>query len=136
MLKWAGLIISILLAVTTLVTTFGYASLTLGSHLFEVSEGAIGFLGNVKTDPAFQLGWLPSFGIIGLPVFTRSPLYFGWNVRLPFWIPFLVVSIPTYILWRRDRRKPEGCCQECGYDLTGNVSGVCPECGSKTGGQP
>ena len=45
-MKWAGLIISILLAETTLVTTFGYASLTLGSHLFEVSEGAIGFLGN------------------------------------------------------------------------------------------
>ena len=22
-----------------------------------------------------------------------------------------------------------GCCYKCGYDLTGNVSGVCPECG-------
>ena len=22
-------------------------------------------------------------------------------------------------------------CQSCGYDLTGNVSGVCPECGNK-----
>ena len=29
---------------------------------------------------------------------------------------------------RRDRRKA-GQCQDCGYDLTGNESGACPECG-------
>ncbi|MCP4251307.1 MAG: hypothetical protein GY778_30090 [bacterium] len=28
------------------------------------------------------------------------------------------------------RRKPRpGRCDQCGYDLTGNVSGRCPECG-------
>lgn len=26
---------------------------------------------------------------------------------------------------------PPGCCQRCGYDLTGNLSGICPECGSR-----
>ena len=26
-------------------------------------------------------------------------------------------------------RKAKGLCVGCGYDLTGNVSGVCPECG-------
>ena len=31
---------------------------------------------------------------------------------------------------RRVQRYPSDQCQECGYDLTGNVSGVCPECGS------
>jgi hypothetical protein len=30
---------------------------------------------------------------------------------------------------RRGRRVSRGRCQLCGYDLTGNVSGVCPECG-------
>jgi hypothetical protein len=25
----------------------------------------------------------------------------------------------------------DGLCQECGYNLTGNVSGICPECGTK-----
>lgn len=24
-------------------------------------------------------------------------------------------------------------CERCGYDLTGNVSGVCPECGNPVG---
>lgn len=32
-------------------------------------------------------------------------------------------------------RRPvlSGCCRQCGYNLTGNVSGVCPECGTTTG---
>ena len=38
-------------------------------------------------------------------------------------IPFAVG--PT-IRWRRKRR---GCCVDCGYDLSGNRSGRCPECG-------
>ena len=36
---------------------------------------------------------------------------------------------------RRWSRQRHGRCRECGYDLTGNVSGVCPECGTATGGR-
>lgn len=32
---------------------------------------------------------------------------------------------------RRSRRISQGLCPACGYDLTGNVSGVCPECGAR-----
>lgn len=33
---------------------------------------------------------------------------------------------------RKHKRKiPHGHCQNCGYDLTGNVSGRCSECGMK-----
>ena len=52
---------------------------------------------------------------------------------LPLWLPFLIVATPTAILWVRDRRPkhyPPGHCRFCGYDLTGNVSGTCPECGT------
>jgi hypothetical protein len=28
-------------------------------------------------------------------------------------------------------RRQTGLCQKCGYNLTGNTSGVCPECGEK-----
>ncbi len=35
--------------------------------------------------------------------------------------------------WRRNRLQPPGTCRECGYDLTGNESGVCPECGMAIG---
>lgn len=67
------------------------------------------------------LRWSPTIQVINGVTFC----YF------PFWMPILVLCIPTAIIWRRDRRHPEGHCQGCGYDLTGNVSGVCSECGSK-----
>ena len=30
-----------------------------------------------------------------------------------------------------DQRRKSGQCLHCGYDLTGNLSGTCPECGSR-----
>lgn len=46
----------------------------------------------------------------------------------------VLTAYPTVTIlrgpWRRHRRRKEGLCMACGYDLTGNVSGICPECGS------
>ncbi|NLE59111.1 MAG: hypothetical protein GX616_12175 [Planctomycetes bacterium] len=45
-----------------------------------------------------------------------------------------VVALMTIVLTRLIYPPPAikpGCCAKCGYDLTGNVSGVCPECGEK-----
>ena len=36
----------------------------------------------------------------------------------------------------RGYRLRHGLCLACGYDLTGNVSGTCPECGSPTWPMP
>ena len=51
------------------------------------------------------------------------------NFSLPLWLPFAATIFPTTVLWYRDRRavKP-GHCLRCGYNLTGNESGICPEC--------
>ncbi len=65
-----------------------------------------------------------------------------WGVsssQVPFWFPFLLIAAPTGILWYRDRHHIQpGHCQKCGYNLTGNTSGKCPECGTacdvQTGG--
>ena len=51
------------------------------------------------------------------------------GIAVPYWLVFLPAILFTAILWRGDRRPPRGHCQECGYNLTGNVTGVCPECG-------
>jgi hypothetical protein len=53
------------------------------------------------------------------------------QVLLPIWIPLSLVALPTlYSFWHARKRKKPGLCQVCLYDLTGNVSGICPECGS------
>jgi len=44
-----------------------------------------------------------------------------------------LVAIP-YL--RRYRRRKLGLCVECTYDLTGNTSGVCPECGTPVEAEP
>ena len=45
----------------------------------------------------------------------------------------LLVVYPLFTVgrrrWRAMRRPPEGCCTTCGYNLQGNQTGVCPECG-------
>ncbi len=50
---------------------------------------------------------------------------------VPDWVLMLVFGIPYLaIIWWPRRRSPlPGHCVSCGYDLTGNVSGRCPECG-------
>ena len=50
----------------------------------------------------------------------------------------LAAAIPTYLAWRKIYRPypqyPPGHCRKCGYDLTGNVTGKCSECGAETEG--
>lgn len=43
----------------------------------------------------------------------------------------MAVASLVLIYWPR-RRRNLGVCQRCGYDLRGNVSGICPECGLLT----
>lgn len=64
-----------------------------------------------------------------------------WQVKSPgvvISIPYLVIPLaawPIVTLVSRFRikllRQKKGQCVSCGYDLTGNTSGVCPECGAR-----
>ena len=56
------------------------------------------------------------------------------GVMFPLWAPCLVLAVyPTIAFirgpYRRYRRRKKGLCLKCGYNLTGNISGICPECG-------
>ena len=70
-----------------------------------------------------------SFGVF-LPYHTlRAGAMVSYS--LPLWIPFLAIVIPTAILWHLERRERlAGHCPTCNYNLTGNTSGICPECGT------
>lgn len=56
-----------------------------------------------------------------------------------YYIPLLFVTIVTLVLailgfWMSRARPQPGCCRKCGYDLRGNTSGRCPECGAEASG--
>jgi len=53
-------------------------------------------------------------------IFCLASMLFG--------VPLLTVVAAA--IRRRLRLRWMGCCGTCGYDLTGNTTGVCSECGS------
>lgn len=50
-------------------------------------------------------------------------------VFVPIWMILLPIVPVSFWIWHSDRHPKSGCIN-CRYNLTGNVSGVCPECGS------
>src|SRR5579859_3140489 len=69
------------------------------------------------------------------------PSRFLWLVRhsLLIWcmlgvLPACKLIADAYRRWI-SRRLPLGCCVRCRYNLTGNTSGVCPECGTAVTGK-
>ncbi len=66
----------------------------------------------------------------------RKTVYTQWGtlISFPLWALFVLLAIyPAVVLYRgplrRRRRRAKMQCVACGYDLTANVSGICPECG-------
>lgn len=61
-----------------------------------------------------------------------------WNWSA-FWNPYGIVAVASLVafvvlmLITYEPRGVTGRCYRCGYDLTGNVSGRCPECGEHVG---
>jgi len=74
---------------------------------------------------------------------TREFIGVGWftgersdypltMVMVRYWLLAAVLGLwplTTLVRLRIRRRRRAGTCRGCGYNLTGNVSGVCPECG-------
>ncbi len=75
----------------------------------------------------------------GLKITGATSLFTGtqaksWILFGPSWISVLIPCAYPAIAFirgplRRYRRRRRGLCIRCGYNLEGNVSGVCPECG-------
>ena len=93
--------------------------ITSGSVNFDQSGWWPG--GRVSWFPALKCQWRK----VILPMRRAND-----GIYVPLWIPLVIALIPTIWLWRGSRQILPGVCS-CGYDLTGNVSGVCPECGER-----
>jgi hypothetical protein len=59
------------------------------------------------------------------------PVEFNNDVEVAHWTLILLALVVGLIVCYCSRPLSlPNCCHECGYDLTGNVSGICPECGA------
>jgi len=91
--------------------------------------------------------------VAGYHFSTRSPAAWNWrtalwpkhhyydgrpasgekdHVSIPLWMPLLALALASWLsfLIAKKLRRRIGCCKKCGYNLTGNTTGVCSECGT------
>ena len=154
-LKWAGAGMCVLIC-TAIVASwhwqFGFSS-GLPSSSYEGKWGRYHFYvqrsgvvigrqenrADLRAGSAFRVdeyseGWFGNGGRLGrwLPYRVNPWLSISRFYWIPLWLPLLLAGVPTlHLFWRDRRRIPPGHCQRCGYNLTGNVSGVCSECGTE-----
>lgn len=96
---------------------FGFASGGWGQGWLGVLYEQVPFYERMRFIIGLEAPWFDYNGPIGRGVVLLIPLVY----------PLLFLAVLAWFT-----RKPvvqEGHCR-CGYDLTGNVSGVCPECGA------
>ena len=77
--------------------------------------------------------WGFNVQVFGVPVYVdrATPMQTICLIAAPCWkIVLFTAILPAIWLGTLVRRssKPVGHCPTCGYNLTGNTSGVCPEC--------
>jgi hypothetical protein len=157
--KWIGTALCALMAGALLLSYWwcidlGWMPSAPGKHAYQVSV-CPGFVRIESTNkPMPQRGWHLALGPATEPLYpgmdvlpgsgsssrgvqtpTMSSSVISSYVTLPIWLLLLVSLIPTLLLWRRELRRPApGFCRHCDYDLTGNTSGRCPECGLEIAG--
>ncbi|MFH1746135.1 MAG: hypothetical protein ABIG44_03720 [Planctomycetota bacterium] len=132
LLKWVGTALCGLCVLAWAVGLLRPLHYVAGTHSYALGWGSIRILAHRTHVPEDARGW-------GLqePDDNRPHVWLtvinhkvSVGVVVPLWMPFVTLAAPTAFLWWRDRRRiPPGHCRKCGYNLTGNVSGVCPECG-------
>jgi hypothetical protein len=80
-----------------------------------------------RVEPPWQRG-LGGLSWYWWPVQGGSTFASGRVAYFPLYMLLPPLGLAAWLL-RRGRRGG-GTCRGCGYDLTGNVSGRCPECGT------
>ncbi len=127
MAEGAGLLVSLAVCVPWIVSRLGLTHYWFGQEwMLCLGNGVVAFAWGVRgigrkfASQTFDR-WLLHYDLQGA---TKTFV-------VPLWIPLLLAVVTTGVLsWRRYRLvNRAGHCVSCGYDLTGNTSGVCPECG-------
>ncbi len=97
---------------------------------------ALGWIAGRFSERLAQWCWQLNGALLFCLLYAQVDVLEGNRVqRDAFWpdVAFAVIST-TYVVGKVRpllfRKLPEGHCRKCGYNLTGNVSGICSECGT------
>jgi hypothetical protein len=131
---WAGVVGCLFLAATWLISFRMILYVAPWKGEYFVMDG------NLRASPAGRRGYFdaaihenahPARKRLVFPV--ENPYF--WRLgepcvfNVPLWIPGAVVIAGAVVLLCRKSR--DRFCRNCQYDLTGNTSGICPECGTR-----
>ncbi len=141
MLKWVGASVVLGLLLAWVTSTFMFVQYRSAGCWTTINRGGVhvwvwrgitptrlplGLVTRLGYRGIFPLRLLPSFQVVPGSISPRVMDV----LSIPLWCPFLLTALPTALLFWFDRRRiSPGRCPKCGYNLTGNVSGICPECG-------
>jgi hypothetical protein len=121
-----------------------------GYHLAADASAGRDYFGFVCTSGALKLitlntgysePFVPSSGFRWeLPARERNPLSLDFSrdavgimIQFPVWPITFALGALSWLAWRAHRNATRaGLCRKCGYNLTGNTSAACPECGTPT----
>lgn len=106
------------------------------THLF-LADGEFALFVEPNLIPPSSMrgdGWAVHTGY--RPFLLKSSMFLRFNagrfhVNAPLGMLLLILVVPAIVLAREDPKTWIGLCKQCRYDLTGNVTGVCPECGTE-----
>ncbi|HEX2839473.1 MAG TPA: hypothetical protein VHN77_15255 [Phycisphaerales bacterium] len=136
--KWGGLVLAVLLATAWTATLWKdvYRYDRHGSKVL-LTKGCVQVtVRHDVTTPLPRSNWNtlpPQRPLAWLPAWNSKTTHDLWLV--PLWFPFLLVAVPTALVWRSDiitaRRVKMYACPTCSYPRAGLApSSPCPECGS------
>ncbi|MCG8406916.1 MAG: hypothetical protein MI923_17095 [Phycisphaerales bacterium] len=135
-LKWTGVLLCLFLLAGSTVSWYGglaYFTAS-GQEIFFISGGL--HIQRGPTPPVEDGFYVFTPRVRHRPLMDRLIRHFQapeFNPRftwVPFGLPLVFAACVTASLFWRDRmRLPANHCQNCAYDLRGNTSGRCPECG-------
>ena len=84
--------------------------------------------------PFFEFEPVSVNGLSRLGLTLPSRYTFMGSINLfviPIWMPTVLIVITTISSFYLRSRRQAGQCITCKYDLRGNISGICPECGTR-----
>jgi len=129
--EWVSVGVAVVSFGLSLATRFGYFGYDKGGLTVGFALATVYIHSEAGSFPNRNRGWFAEEYPVPMQRMWIPRLEKGTgflNFALPFWIPTAMGFAAAVLFHRKACRKSIHSCK-CAYDLTGNVSGICPECG-------